>query len=137
MVEAPAKNGAVVMAEALYQATYEDGRLRLVPKHLAQNRPVVLCGGINVITGPGKPTLARAKTSRLLAARARPAERRGASVVPRVAARAAVRPGHVMLLLGAVVFSRRGPMRNVHASKKALEAGYVAGLSGSPGHIVD
>ena len=53
-VEAPAKNGAVVMAEALYQATYEDV-LRLVPKHLAQNRPVVLCGGINVITGPGKP----------------------------------------------------------------------------------
>ena len=54
VVEAPAKNGAVVMAEALYQATYEDV-LRLVPKHLAQNRPVVLCGGINVITGPGKP----------------------------------------------------------------------------------
>ena len=54
VVEAPAKNGAVVMAEALYQATYEEV-LRLVPKHLAQNRPVVLCGGINVITGPGKP----------------------------------------------------------------------------------
>ena len=35
-------------------ATYEDV-LRLVPKHLAQKRPVDLCGGINVITGPGKP----------------------------------------------------------------------------------
>ena len=31
------------------------GANALVPKHLAQNRPVVLCGGINVITGPGKP----------------------------------------------------------------------------------
>ena len=35
-VEAPARNGAVVMAEALYQATYEDV-LRLVPKHLVSH----------------------------------------------------------------------------------------------------
>ena len=70
VVEAPAKNGAVVMAEALYQATYEDV-LRLVPKHLAQNRPVVLCGGINVITGPGKPDFFACKNFQVYSPRER------------------------------------------------------------------
>lgn len=44
----------VAMAEALYASTYEQV-MALVPKHLAHDRPVILCGGISVITGPGKP----------------------------------------------------------------------------------
>ena len=72
VVEAPAKNGAVVMAEALYQATHEDV-LRLVPSTWPEP-PVALCGGINVITGWASPTFACKNFRGLLAARARPAE---------------------------------------------------------------
>ena len=111
---APAKNGAVVMAEALYQAT-EDARL--VPKHLAQNRPVVLCGGIR----HHEPGQARPLCKNLGALAARAGQPNDAFSSYRASLRAAVRPGS-LVLLGAVVFEAGGSVWSVASVLQAASS---------------
>ena len=81
--------------------------LRLVPKHLAQNRPVVLCGGINVITGSGKPTFA-CKNFQVCSPREPDQPNDGSSSHRAVAARAAVRPERSLMFFWAPWYFLRG-----------------------------
>ena len=48
------KGSAAEMAEVVYEAIHRK-IVQLVPDHLAHSVPVVLCGGIQIHTNPGKP----------------------------------------------------------------------------------
>lgn len=48
------RGAATELAEVVYEAIHSK-IVQLIPNHLAHSVPVVLCGGIQINTGPGKP----------------------------------------------------------------------------------